>query len=216
MKESTHREQILTKVRNALIEKMENPYTDIDLSSDVMQKLDDEEGLEVIFANELIALGGNFLYCEDERSFINDLKSLMSEKNWSNLWCVGKQLKSFLEAGDVSHQTDFTLIENTPVVGITTCEKLIARTGSVVVSENNCGLRSAFALPDIHLVLAFTSQVVPTLKVALQDLKAKYSSGLPSQITVITGASRTADIEKTLVMGAHGPKEIYVFLVEDL
>jgi L-lactate dehydrogenase complex protein LldG len=216
MKESTHREQILTKVRNALIEKTENAYSDIDLSSDVMHKLDDEEGLEVIFASELIALGGNFLYCENEKAFLDDLKALMSEKNWPSLWCVSKRLNSFLEAGHVPLQTDVTSIENSPVVGITTCEKLIARTGSVVVSENNSGTRSAFAFPDIHLVLAFTSQVVPTLKVALQELKVKYAEGLPSQITVITGASRTADIEKTLVMGAHGPKEIYVFLVDDL
>ncbi|MBS4059767.1 MAG: LUD domain-containing protein, partial [Bacteroidetes bacterium] len=38
----------------------------------------------------------------------------------------------------------------------------------------------------------------------------------PSQLTVITGASRTADIEKTLVKGAHGPKELFVFLIDDL
>lgn len=216
MKESTHREQILTKVRNALIEKTENPYSDIDQSSDVMHKLDDEEGLEVIFASELIALGGNFLYCENEKAFLDDLNTLISEKEWSSIWCVNDRLKSFLEVGNVPHHNDVPAHENHPVVGITTCEKLIARTGSVVVSENNSGTRSAFAFPDIHLVLAFTSQVVPTLKVALQELKSRYVDGLPSQITVITGASRTADIEKTLVMGAHGPKEIYVFLVDDL
>lgn len=39
---------------------------------------------------------------------------------------------------------------------------------------------------------------------------------MPSMVTLITGPSRTADIEKTLVMGAHGPKELYVFLLEDI
>jgi len=50
----------------------------------------------------------------------------------------------------------------------------------------------------------------------LTAIKEKYSDGFPSQVTIITGPSRTADIEKTLVMGAHGPKELYVFMIDDL
>ncbi|MCK5078809.1 MAG: LUD domain-containing protein, partial [Bacteroidales bacterium] len=50
---------------------------------------------------------------------------------------------------------------------------------------------------------------------ALKGMKEKYGQDLPSMISLITGPSRTADIEKTLVMGAHGPRELYVFLVDD-
>lgn len=216
MKESTHREQILTKVRNALIEKTENPYMDIDLSSDVMHKLDESEGLEVIFANEFITVGGNFIYCENEKNFLDDLKALMEQKMWPSIWCVSDRVSSILEAGQIDHHADIMEYSAGEVIGLTSCERLIARTGSIIVSETNCGSRSAFAYPDVHLVLAYTSQVVPSLKVAFQELKTKYIDGLPSQLTVITGASRTADIEKTLVMGAHGPKELYVFLIDDL
>ena len=216
MKESTHREQILTKVRNALIEKTENPYIDIDLTSDVMYKLDDSEGLEIIFANELIALGGKFIYCENEKYFLDDLKILMEQKAWPSIWCVSEKIASVLEAGHISHHADVMEDSAGEVVGLTSCEKLIARTGSIVVTDTYSGSRSAYAYPDIHLVLAYTSQVVPSIKVAFQELKTKYVEGLPSQITIITGASRTADIEKTLVMGAHGPKELYVFLIDDL
>ncbi|MOA49007.1 Lactate utilization protein C [compost metagenome] len=53
------------------------------------------------------------------------------------------------------------------------------------------------------------------LKDAFALLKEKYEEHLPSNITVISGPSRTADIEKTLVLGAHGPKEFYVFLIDD-
>jgi L-lactate dehydrogenase complex protein LldG len=60
------------------------------------------------------------------------------------------------------------------------------------------------------------SQVVPELKDGLREMKKKYAGHFPSQLTVITGPSRTADIEKTLVMGAHGPKELFVFMVDDL
>ncbi len=216
MKESTHREQILTKVRNALIEKTENPYTDIDLTTDVMQKMDDEDGLEIIFANELIAVGGNFIYCENEQFFLEDLKVLMAQKAWKSIWCVSDKVSAILESGQILHHNDVMDDSAGDVVGLTSCERLVARTGSVIVSDVNSGSRSAYAYPDVHLVLAYTSQVVPSLKAAFQEIKTKYIDGLPSQITVITGASRTADIEKTLVMGAHGPKELYVFLVDDL
>jgi len=216
MKESTHREQILTKVRNALIEKTDNPYSDIDLTSDVMQALDDSDELEIIFANELIAVGGKFIYCENERLFVDDLNALMEQKSWRSIWCLSDKIASILDAGHIEHHADVMEDSAGEVVGLTSCELLVARTGSIVVSETNCGSRSAYAYPDVHLVLAYTSQVVPSLKVVFQNLKTKYPEGLPSQITIITGASRTADIEKTLVMGAHGPKELYVFLIDDL
>jgi L-lactate dehydrogenase complex protein LldG len=52
------------------------------------------------------------------------------------------------------------------------------------------------------------------VKDALSKAREKYSGNLPSLITFATGPSRTADIEKTLVVGVHGPKEVYVFLVD--
>ncbi|NOU48212.1 MAG: hypothetical protein HOO86_14285, partial [Bacteroidales bacterium] len=152
MKESTHREQILTKVRNALIEKTENPYTDIDLTSDVLQKLDESEGLEIIFANELLAVGGQFIYCENEKYFIDDLKTLMEQKGWSSIWCVSEKVSSVLTAGRIPHHSDVMEDSAGEVVGLTSCEQLIARTGSIVVTDTNSGSRSAYAYPDVHLV----------------------------------------------------------------
>ena len=68
--------------------------------------------------------------------------------------------------------------------------------------------------PEIHLVVAYTYQLVPDLRNAFANLTNKYGKRLPSMISVITGPSRTADIEKTLVMGAHGPRELYLFLID--
>ncbi|RZL62420.1 MAG: hypothetical protein EOO93_08835, partial [Pedobacter sp.] len=66
-----------------------------------------------------------------------------------------------------------------------------------------------------HIVIAKTSQLVLDLKDAFLLLKNKYGNQIPSMISNITGPSRTADIEKTLVLGAHGPKELFVFLIDD-
>ena len=100
-------------------------------------------------------------------------------------------------------------------VGVTGCEFLIARLGSVMVSSGQMAGRRIFVYPDIHIVIAHASQLVPDLRDALVKLRKKYERRMPSMVTVITGPSRTADIEKTLVVGVHGPKEVYCFLVED-
>jgi L-lactate dehydrogenase complex protein LldG len=66
----------------------------------------------------------------------------------------------------------------------------------------------------VHIVVAYTSQLVHDIKDGLQLVQDKYGDRLPSMISLISGPSRTADIEKTLVLGAHGPKELILFLVE--
>ena len=77
------------------------------------------------------------------------------------------------------------------------------------------GGRTTSVYAPIHICIAYTNQLVYDLKDALQLVKDKYGNNLPSLITFATGPSRTADIEKTLVVGVHGPKEVYLFLVEE-
>ncbi len=75
--------------------------------------------------------------------------------------------------------------------------------------------RNTSVYAPVHICIAYTSQLVYDIKEALEGIKEKYGASLPSLITFATGPSRTADIEKTLVVGVHGPKEVYVFLVDD-
>jgi L-lactate dehydrogenase complex protein LldG len=67
----------------------------------------------------------------------------------------------------------------------------------------------------IHICIAYTNQLVYDLRDSLQLLKDRYADNFPSLITYASGPSRTADIEKTLVTGVHGPKEVYLFLVDN-
>jgi L-lactate dehydrogenase complex protein LldG len=101
------------------------------------------------------------------------------------------------------------------MVAVTSCEALVARLGSVLVSSKLGSGRQLFVVPTTHIVLAYTSQIVPELKDALQLIRTKYGDQPPSMIASLTGPSRTADIEKTLVTPAHGPRDIMVFLVDD-
>ncbi len=99
-------------------------------------------------------------------------------------------------------------------VGLTLCEALIARNGSILLSNANMAGRRLSIYPPVHIVLAYTSQLMTDLKDGFKHIKSKYGNQLPSMITTVSGPSRTADIEKTLVLGAHGPKELFVFLLD--
>ena len=99
--------------------------------------------------------------------------------------------------------------------GITGCDALIAQTGSILVSSATCGGRSLSVLPPVHVVVAAPEQIVATLANAFDALRERHGSSFPSILSFITGPSRTGDIERILVLGAHGPKELFVILVED-
>ena len=82
------------------------------------------------------------------------------------------------------------------------------------MSAGQASGRTTSVYAPIHVCIAFASQLVYEVKDALTLVKDKYNGKLPSLITFATGPSRTADIEKTLVVGVHGPKEVYCFLVD--
>jgi L-lactate dehydrogenase complex protein LldG len=210
MKETTSKEKMLKKIRKALLEKRDNPYPNLE-ETPLYEKYNDLP--EVLFAEQLTLVAGKFIFCEDEMQFVEHLLLMAEEKSWRKIYCWESPLQKILSQYEFpfySTDTDFMQAE----VGITLCESLIARNGSILVSNGNAAGRRLSIYPHHHIVLAYTSQLVMDLKDAFKCLKDKYSGNLPSMICNITGPSRTADIEKTLVLGAHGPKELIVFLLE--
>ena len=94
--------------------------------------------------------------------------------------------------------------------GITACDALIAQTGSIIVTSRDSGGRALSVLPPHHVVLARRDQLVRDLSVGLEHVQKKYAPKYPSMISIVTGPSRTGDIERILVLGAHGPKKLTV------
>lgn len=202
---------MLKKIRKALLEKRDNPYPHLE---DGQLYKTSEEPLEVLFAEQLSAVSGNFIFCENGIDFVENILELADKYKWRKIYCWEPELQQLLAHYEFPfYQTDkdFEQAE----AGITLCEALIARNGSVMVSNQQASGRRLSIYPHHHIVIARTGQLVPDLKDAFQLLKNKYGQQLPSMISTITGPSRTADIEKTLILGAHGPKELFVFLIDD-
>ena len=211
MQESTSREKILKKVRSALIQKTPNPYPKLDFDSSVYQPVQDEVP-ELIFAQRFSEAGGNFIFCENKMEFAEALLNLAEEKKWKHITCAEKDLSDFLRKVEFPHQSNIDL-DNTDAA-ITSCECLVTRTGSILVSSSTMHERALPFFAPVHIVYATTNQLVSDLKDAFLLMKTKYNNRLPSSMTFITGPSSTADIEGILINGAQGPKELFLFLVD--
>ena len=211
MKESTTKEKVLKKVRNALINKTQDAYADVDFDSPIYAKSEDPS--EINFAEKFTALDGKFAFCIDEEECVSTIQDLIATSNLGDPFCLEDKVKEILTKGNIKFSDDPNQVSQHKI-GITLCEYLISRTGSILVSSRQESGRRASIFPDIHVVISYTSQLVDDVKDALRLIKDKHINKTPSMISLITGPSRTADIEKTLVVGVHGPKEVYCLFVQ--
>jgi L-lactate dehydrogenase complex protein LldG len=129
----------------------------------------------------------------------------------SKIYCKEPKLLALLTALNI---TPFDSLADCDA-SITSCKNLVARTGTIVLSSEQEMGRTSSVYAPIHICIAFTNQIVFDLQDVFNSIKSNQASQLPSLITFASGPSRTADIEKTLVTGVHGPKEVYCFLVEE-
>ncbi|MCB0431067.1 MAG: LUD domain-containing protein [Flavobacteriales bacterium] len=211
MQDSTSKEKILKKIRKALIQKNDSPYTSLDYETNVFPA--QQETLDITFAQAFVAVGGQFQFCESLEDLADGLRSILQEKKWDHFHCFEQNLKEVLDKMNlpyIDNKEKFDEIE----ACITTCEFLVARTGTIVTSSAKSSGRKLPAFTPAHIVIASSNQLLYNMDDCLEALRKKYDQQVPSMISAITGPSRTADIEKTLIIGAHGPKEIYVFLLD--
>ncbi len=211
MNVSRSKENILKKIRKALIESTPIPFPQSEGSSQVFLPQSVEPDLQ--FAEEFTKLQGKFVFCMDEAEMIARLVHLLKSNQWTKVYCTENSLLKFFTVGSFALDPQQTLKDCE--VSITSCELLVARTGTIVMSAAQTNGRTASVYAPVHICIAYSNQLVYDLRDALQNVKEKYGDALPSLITFASGPSRTADIEKTLVVGVHGPKEVYVFLVDE-
>ncbi|MEO7961255.1 MAG: lactate utilization protein [Ginsengibacter sp.] len=209
MKEPSSKEIILKKIREALSNPVPLPFPGSEGHSSVFQPQQDE--LEIIFAEEFIKLLGKFAFCVNDTDMKLQLIKLATEKKWEKLYCVEPELLQKFKGKGVFEALP-TLADCD--ASVTTCEFLVARTGSIVMSSAQTSGRTVSAYAPVHICIAYVDQLIYDTRDALRLLREKYPMNMPSFITFAAGSSRTADIEKTLVVGVHGPKEVYVFLID--
>jgi L-lactate dehydrogenase complex protein LldG len=174
---------------------------------------DDELAL---FQKNAVELRADFRLVKDKAALAADLKFLCTAERWQRVASHRGELTDFacqalglrvLSTDAAFDKHDLARCD----AGISECDALVAQTGSVVVTSRSAGGRALSVLPPHHVVLARRAQLVADLPAAFKALATKYGASYPSMISLITGPSRTGDIERILVLGAHGPKKLTIF-----
>lgn len=212
-KTSKARENILSRIRKGLGgQPLPMPYPDVEKDmGDIFP--DASHAQEELFAEAFIKLGGKFIFCENEQELLYNINMLHENRGWQQMLCADQRLLKLFQNNKMDIVSAADPKAESAEACITGCEMLVARTGSIMLtSKQNMG-RVAPVYYPVHIVFAYANQIVPDIEDGFAMLKKKYGPDLPSMINLTTGPSRTADIEKTLVVGVHGPGEVFCFFI---
>ena len=214
LRERTNKEQILAKVREAVMAKDENLFKDVNMHADTWTPFKEEDGADFTFVERFKDNGGIFVYFESKDDFIEAMKQFIIENQWEPLCSTSMKMEAVFKDSGIELCRDYTT-KRKKTVSITDCECLIAHTGSVVVTDKCAGSTAAYSNADTLLIYASPSQIVASMKDSIKLLKEKYGSKRPSETVIISGPSRSTEIDNQLVIGAQGIKQLALFLVEE-
>lgn len=206
------KENILNKIRKSLAQPTPMPFPEVQHIRREATVMPPEDELTIGFAQNFSQAGGQFVYCSTPGELTQQLNILQQSKGWKKIFCREPKLIELLQQQGF-HGMEFGSFTECEAA-ITDCEKLVARTGSILMSSAQTSGRTTSVYAPVHICIAFTHQIVYDIYEGL-DYIQQSKEKLPSLITLATGPSRTADIEKTLVVGVHGPKEVFCFLIEE-
>lgn len=182
----------------------------------------DPAALALRFINELEAVQGKVIRCTNMENARAKLVQLMDASQWVTIGAVDTLLTQQITTGLPPERIGWVdetwppaRIADLPA-GLVAAERLLADTGSCLVACPTGHERLMCYLPPASVVVAKTGQLAEHMPAAWDEVAATAAGpGLTGEHVIITGPSRTADIEKILILGVHGPKRLVVMLVEE-
>lgn len=208
--EITPREAILKKLRQAVIEKIRNPYPDLDLDSPVLGSSRDSN--YTAFAEQVVLQNATFTYCEHIFSMLDHLVSMMEKNRWRRLYAADNQVKNQLQEIGVDLSGFDEQIPLADAV-VAWAESGVYSTGTLVFTNKQTDLRLLAKIP-IWIVLVDVKNIAQDLREVFTRLKANYGRDLPSQILLSSGLGQTYELEFMEHTGSFIPEQLFVMLVE--
>ncbi|MFC4816908.1 MULTISPECIES: LUD domain-containing protein [unclassified Flavobacterium] len=178
-----------------------NPFQDVNAQLPV-----DEQ-----FTHNFKKNGGKFLYCENIAELNEQFENIMEENDWfeSEALCIEPRLFKMLEDNNISYQN-----ATNPKFLLTCCESLVAEEGSIMFSSSQIKQKKVAELPLNIIVVASTSQIVLGKSDGLREIKKRYTTDYPTNITSIKYFEETK--EEDFLHYGSSPKNLYLLLLEDL
>jgi len=235
---SGSRAEILGKIRRALVKpRTAHHHGHSSATSDLgklFASVGSRDGVVEKFQKEFELVSGEFHFCESGTAVLQLLTQIVQSSAAKKVAisqheiCKRLEVAKGLEARlpevnilveDIESENSFnrTALRNSMAqvqLSITGAEYLIAETGTIVMLAGAQASRQISLLPSIHIVLATPQQIFPNMAELFLEIQREHGTKLPgSALTCITGPSRTADIEKVLIKGVHGPMRLILLMV---
>lgn len=235
---SGSRAEILGKIRRALVKpRAAHHHGHSQATSDLTKlfaSVGSRDGVVETFRKEFELVSGEFHFCDSGTAVIQALTQLIQSSASSTVAVSGHpictrlsiaeslqaqlpSIKFLLEDVESENSFDRTRLRNSMAqvqLSITGAEYLIAESGTIVSVAGPQASRQISLLPSIHVVLATPQQISPNMADLFLEIQRTHGTKLPgSALTFITGPSRTADIEKVLIKGVHGPMRLVLIMV---
>lgn len=173
-----------------------------------------------MFRERLEAVGGRCFVVRGEEEAARALKGIISELRAtslpaeriasSNAPLLARLTREIVDAELTAEPSAAELFDYD--VGLTTAQAAIAETGTLVLESDSEHHRLVSLVPPVHIAIVNAQDICLTIGDALKLLRRREVADMSRTITFITGPSRTADIELTLTVGVHGPRELYVIV----
>lgn len=155
--------------------------------------------------------GGKFLYCENIAELNEQFENILEENDWfeSEALCLESRLFNMLDDNNI-RRTNVTQ----PKFLLASCENLIAEEGSILFSSNQIKQNKPNDLPDNIVLVATTSQIIVSKSDGLREIKKRYTTDYPTNITTIKYFEKVK--EEDFLHYGSSPKNLYLLLLEDL
>ncbi|OUD14532.1 LutC/YkgG family protein [Thioflexithrix psekupsensis] len=203
LRQSLGRDSLTSTIRDELVLKLQFPPVSLQptINRDKLSQ----------FKQQLEKVSGIIIEVNHENQITDALKTWLLAQNYPLAAVIDARLGklAWSEEWDVCIRN----AQDSDVVSVTLAFTGIAETGSVVMLSSADAPTPLNFLPDVHCVILYESDMVCYMEEAWQKLRKEYTNP-PRTVNVITGPSRTADIEQTIQLGAHGPRQFVVILVQ--
>lgn len=178
----------------------------------VVEKQPVNLSMDDLFVHNFLKKGGKFLYSVKAQEVIDNLKNILSENHWDELFLLNINLASLINQNDAKIVSKFH--EETPI--FTTCEHLIADNGDILFSSSQLGSTRLNDFPRNFIVYATTSQIVKNSGQGLTGIKMNHKQSLPTNISAIKNYNINIIDDNFLNYGYNNSKNLYLLLLEDL
>ncbi|MGI6718046.1 MAG: LUD domain-containing protein [Bacteroidales bacterium] len=213
MDDNIIKEKVMNSIRNALLNKdkiigskTQNPNINYN------KPLKEEPEIE--FVEQFINNGGKFVFCDNLNDLYNKLQGAKDTYNWDAIFCNNKKIGEILNNAGIIYKFNFTDQPSIPFAFVP-CELMIARSGSILFTLFSEKETQILTTAETLIVIARIDKIVQDIKDATNYLKDIYINSLPPTVTILNGPSKTNSIENKFIVGGQGPKEIFLFLVND-